>query len=195
MRRALPLLVAVLLAALPALAHADAAYDRVAQAYADGNGRIDACFFTQQELEAGLAGIPAELADVVPDIRAAIAEAVATHTRGECAGRQPGVPSSADQGGAIPPVTTTPAVPTTTTPAASTPPVVTTPPERDRTPLLVALIVLGALALAALATWGLGRMRGWDPQWLSRTRHAWGEAGFRVSTTWSEFGDWLRLGR
>jgi hypothetical protein len=38
-------------------------------------------------------------------------------------------------------------------------------------------------------------MRGWDPGWIARMRHGWGEAGFRTTSTWSEFTDWLRLGR
>jgi hypothetical protein len=68
-------------------------------------------------------------------------------------------------------------------------------PERDRTPLLVALIALGALVLGALLLWGWARMRGWDPAWAGRLRHSWGEAGFRTTSTWAEFTDWLRLGR
>jgi hypothetical protein len=38
-------------------------------------------------------------------------------------------------------------------------------------------------------------MRGWDPSWIGRVRHGWREAGFRTTSTWSEFTDWLRLGR
>jgi hypothetical protein len=49
--------------------------------------------------------------------------------------------------------------------------------------------------LLALLLLGWARMRGWDPGWAARMRHAWGEAGFRTTSTWSEFTDWLRLGR
>ena len=53
--------------------------------------------------------------------------------------------------------------------------------ERDRTPLLVALVAAGALLLLALLLWGWARMRGWDPRWVARMRHGWGEAGFRTT--------------
>jgi hypothetical protein len=89
------------------------------------------------------------------------------------------------------PAATTPP-PTTGTPAPAT---VQTSTTRDRTPLLIALIALGALVLLTLLVWGLALMRGWDPAWAARTRHRWGEAGYRTISTWSEFTDWLRLGR
>jgi hypothetical protein len=79
---------------------------------------------------------------------------------------------------------------TVTTPSVQQPGV-----ARDRTPLLVGLVALGALLVLALALWALARVRGWDPPFLARVRHAWGEAGYRATSTWSEFTDWLRLGR
>jgi hypothetical protein len=60
---------------------------------------------------------------------------------------------------------------------------------------LVGLGVLAALlALAALA-YGLARWLAWEPAWALRARHAAGEAGWRAGNTWSEFADWVRLGR
>lgn len=60
---------------------------------------------------------------------------------------------------------------------------------------LIALAVLaGLLALAALAV-GLARWRAWEPAWADRFRHAAGEAGWRASSTWSEFTDFVRFGR
>jgi hypothetical protein len=205
-RLALPTLLALLLLLPAALARADAAYDRVAQAYAEGGGQLDACFFTQAELEAGLAGIPPAVADVVPEIRRAIRDAIALHEQGSCAGRQPGSAPGPDDpvssSGAIPPVTTTPE-PATDGASAAQPEPAAAPEsapadgtrEDERTALVLALIALGALTLLALLAWGWTRMRGWDPAWAARARHGWGEAGFRATTTWSEFADWLRLGR
>lgn len=216
-RKLLPLTLALLLVPA-ALAHADAAYEAVAAAYAEAGGHLDACAFTQQQLQAGLTGIPAEIKDVVPDLKKAIQDGITAHERGDCAGREPGTTTTSTTGGsAVPPVTTTPApsttppvtgvdttgaqvAPVTTTPTTATsaqPQSTSTPGPRtdDRTALVVALVVLGALLLSALAAWGWARMRGWDPNWARRMRHAWGEAGFRTTTTWSEFTDWLRLGR
>jgi hypothetical protein len=187
---ALPLLALALL--LPAAsARADAAYDRVATAYAEGGGHLDPCRFTVTELEAALVGIPPQVANVVPDLRRAIGAAITTQERGGCKGRAPG------SGAATP---TTPASPVVTTPATPAPtttpqPAATPARHHDRKPLLVAAIALGALLLLALLTWLWARVRGWDPAWIARQRHAWGEAGFRTTTTWSEFTDWLRLGR
>ena len=59
-------------------------------------------------------------------------------------------------------------------------------------------IVIAALAgLAALgcAAWGIARWRALEPRWTLSLRHAVTEAGFRVSATWAEFSDWVRLGR
>jgi cobalamin biosynthesis Mg chelatase CobN len=96
----------------------------------------------------------------------------------------------------------TPTTPSTATPAAgaSTQPAPATAQapakhSRDTTPLLVAAVAIGLLALLALLTWAWWRFRGLDPSWTKTWRHAWGEAGYRTTSTWSEFTDWLRLGR
>jgi hypothetical protein len=184
---ALPLLALALL--VPATtAHANAAYDRVATAYAEGGGRLDPCQFTVAQLEAALVGIPPQVANVVPDLRRAMGDAIKTQQRGGCKGRTPGA-------GAATPTTPAP----TTTPQSTTTqpqqPAATPARHHDRKPLLVAAIAIAALLLLALGSWLWARMRGWDPAWTARQRHAWGEAGFRTTTTWSEFTDWLRLGR
>lgn len=230
--------VALLALAVASQARADAAYDKVASAYAQSGGQLDHCAFTRSELEAALRGIPPEIRDVVPDIRRAIADGIAAHQRGDCRGARAGGATPGSAGGTTTPGTsTTPGTPTTpgatapdptspdaptsstptdTTTAPAAPPTGTTTPPgsepgpgthapttevdasgggRDLTPLWIALIVAGALLLAALFVWGWGWMRGWDPAWVARARHAWGEAGFRTTSTWSEFTDWLRLGR
>lgn len=205
--------------ALAAPAHADKAYDKVADAYARAGGHLDPCAFTQAELKAAVRGIPPNIRNVVPALRAAMVEGIAAHERGDCRGVKPDEGTTGGAAPGNPPATTTPpvttppatqtqtapaapatiapATPATTTPAPATPQpaAASTTHERDRTPLVVALIVLGGLVLLALLAWGLARMRGWDPSWASRMHHAWAEAGFRTSSTWSEFTDWLRLGR
>ncbi|MCW2971579.1 MAG: hypothetical protein JWO23_2706 [Solirubrobacterales bacterium] len=63
--------------------------------------------------------------------------------------------------------------------------------------LSTAAIVLAALAaLLALvcAAWGIARLLAYEPQWTVSARHMIAEAGFRASSTWDEFSDWIRLG-
>jgi hypothetical protein len=57
------------------------------------------------------------------------------------------------------------------------------------------LIVAGAVLVVALVLLALARWWAWEPAWLVRWRHASGEAGWRAGAAWSEFTDWLRLGR
>lgn len=229
--------VAALTLVLAAEARADRAYDKVAGAYAQSGGQLDACAFTQRELEAALRGIPPAIRDVVPDIRRAIEEGIAAHRRGDCRGVRPGGGASGTAGGATPPATAEP--PTATGPGATAPAAPPPPPDtptsaepgatapavpptttpappgdqsaagepapaderaaadsgRDLRPLVIALVVAGALLLVGLAVWGLAWLRGWDPAWMARMRHAWGEAGYRTTNTWAELVDWLRLGR
>ena len=202
-----PVLLVVAFAASTApAARADQAYDQVATAYAQAGGHLNPCAFTTAELKAAVRGIPPAIRGVVPELRAAMVEGIAAHQRGDCRGVKP---EEGTTGGAAPATTTTPPVTTQTAPAApaattpttpapaqtSTQPAATGTHERDRTPLVVTLIAAGALVLLTLLLWGWARMRGWDPGWVARVRHGWREAGFRTMSTWSEFTDWLRLGR
>jgi hypothetical protein len=61
-------------------------------------------------------------------------------------------------------------------------------------PMLLLAILAGLLALA-LATFGVVRWFAWEPAWAVRLRHAAGEAGWRASSTFAEFTDFVRLGR
>jgi len=205
-------LVVLLPAAIPA--RADQAYERVSAAYEQGGGHLDPCAFTRAQLDAALRGIPPQFRTTVPALRRAMQDAIAAHRRGVCKGVRPeeGTTGGVSAPGSVPPPVTTspaPAATTPTTPTATAPATTATPPPTtnapaqqpattsgdDRTPLVVALIAAGTLVLLVLLLWALGRSRGWDPVWSARMRHAWGEAGFRTTSTWAEFTDWLRLGR
>ncbi len=61
-------------------------------------------------------------------------------------------------------------------------------------PMLALAILLGVLALCTLA-FGVVRFFAWEPAWAVRFRHAAGEAGWRASSTWSDFADYVRMGR
>jgi hypothetical protein len=112
----------------------------------------------------------------------------------------PGQPAPAPTGTTtVPPVTTPPAVTTT-------PPVATAPAAAPAQPaakdeggkvswLEIAAIALGALLLAVVVALLLWRVRGWDPRWFKRWRHAVAEAGWRLSLGFAEFRDFVKLGR
>jgi hypothetical protein len=61
-------------------------------------------------------------------------------------------------------------------------------------PLLLLALLAGLALLGGLA-WALLRFFAVDPPWLAAGRHATAEAGWRASASWSEFTDWVRLGR
>jgi hypothetical protein len=58
---------------------------------------------------------------------------------------------------------------------------------------VVAVIAAGIVILACLA-WAAARWWAYEPRWLPAARHACAEAGLRLSATWGELRDWMRLG-
>ena len=61
------------------------------------------------------------------------------------------------------------------------------------TEALVAAVLAGLIILACMA-WALARWRAYEPHWLPSARHSCAEAGLRLSATWGELRDWMRLG-
>jgi len=204
------------LAAVPA-AHADA-FDRIFDEY-QNTGTIDGCKHSESDLEQAGSSIPNDIDAYAPDFRNALQTALELRTGGGCESGDD--ETSSDEGGAVAPGS--PADPTATTPAttpAAPGSTVTPNPTPDPTAAaaaddqaiaqsaltadasgagtpapVVALGVLGALlALGGLA-YALVHWLAWDPRWMQRTRHAVAEAGWRTGNTWSEFADWVRLGR
>jgi len=71
----------------------------------------------------------------------------------------------------------------------------TTDPATDAPfPVLALAILAGLFALSGLVI-AAARWRGWEPAWADNFRHAAGEAGWRASSTWAEFTDFVRFGR
>jgi hypothetical protein len=92
-----------------------------------------------------------------------------------------------------PTVDPAPAVNDDAIPSAATGPVASGADDAPA-PLLVLAVMLGTLLVLA-GLWLAARWLGFDPPWLARWRHATQEAGWRASAAWSEFTDWVRLGR
>ena len=71
----------------------------------------------------------------------------------------------------------------------------TTEPSTDAPFPVLALAILAAILALGGMTVGMFRWRAWEPAWTGRFRHAAGEAGWRASSTWAEFTDFVRFGR
>ncbi len=54
---------------------------------------------------------------------------------------------------------------------------------------------LAALLIVVCLVWGAARWWAYEPRWTVSLRHSLAEAGWRLSGTWDEFSDWVRLGR
>jgi hypothetical protein len=99
-----------------------------------------------------------------------------------------------------PPATSQPGTPAKAVPSSTTSTSATArhAPRRASSSTSAAAIALAIIALLlalAAAAWGIARSQAYEPRWTVSLRHAMAEAGFRASSTWSEFTDWVRLGR
>jgi len=208
----------VSLAAAP-LAHASA-FDRIFRAYQQ-HGKISPCAFSDAQLQQAKGQVPNDIEAYAPDFPNALQAAIEARASGACkqaaAGGTAGTPTPGSSGGATPPGASPAPAPTTPAPPGAT---VTPGPAPEPTAAaaasdqaiarsarlvrdsnagtpapIVALGLLGALlALGGLA-YALVHWFAWDPRWGRSARHALGEAGWRAGNTWSEFADWVRLGR
>jgi len=69
-----------------------------------------------------------------------------------------------------------------------------TPPSH--TP--AAVLVLGAVAVLLVviaALWGFARWLGVEPEWWRSLRRVFVEAGWHAEAAWTDFADWIRVGR
>ncbi len=70
----------------------------------------------------------------------------------------------------------------------------TQPTTKLSTGALVAAALAAALIVVCLV-WAAARWWAYEPRWRVSLRHCIAEASWRLSGTWEEFADWLRLGR
>ncbi len=211
-------LVATLGFAAPA--SADLFTDVVADYLKDN--RLDVCQYTQEELRKIKDTVPVDQNAYTPEFIAAVDDAIARRAEGGCnkkkvteaitqapaapAGTAPPPPAAGKAAPAPVPGKPAPAQapPTPTAEPAPAPGIETdaiaiaaetTNSGGDAPfPVLALAILGGLLALTGLLV-GLVRWRAWEPEWAVRVRHATGEAGWRASSTWAEFTDFVRFGR
>jgi hypothetical protein len=183
------------------------------------DGRLDPCKYSEKQLRDLKDLIPNDFQQYA-DFDDAVDDALAKRAQGACnksAPKQAATPAPPAAGGTPPaastgaPATRAPAPagaqpPPTPTPAATAAPAVAAGDEIERAarstepatdapfPLIALAVIAGLLAIGVLV-FGLVRWRAWEPAWASRFRHAAGEAGWRASSTWAEFTDFVRFGR
>jgi hypothetical protein len=221
MQRAVLLAVVVLALAAPA-AQAGGAFGSVFADYTK-DGHIDPCRHSAADLRRARDHIPPDIEQYAPDFPEALDAALEARAGGRCdkkpkpAAAAPAPAPPAPPAGSGGPAGATPAAPAAPAPGAPAeppvPPATPTPAgaptdnaiaraangrapaDADAPAPLIGLGVLAALAALAGLAYGLARWRAWEPGWALRARHAAGEASWRVSATWAEFADWLRLGQ
>ncbi len=71
----------------------------------------------------------------------------------------------------------------------------TTPHTTKLSAWALAAAVVAALLIVVCLAWGAARWWAYEPRWTVSLRHSLAEAGWRLSGTWAEFSDWIRLGR
>jgi hypothetical protein len=69
-------------------------------------------------------------------------------------------------------------------------------PHRAGKVSTAAIVIAAIAAVLALgcAAWAIARLQAFEPHWSLSARHLLAEAGFRASSTWAEFSDWIRVG-
>jgi hypothetical protein len=181
------------------------------------DGRLSPCKYTEKQLR-DLKGLIPNDSQQYSDFGAVVDDALAKRAQGVCnkKSKQDTAPPAA-AGTAPPPAATGPPSAGAPAPAAAQPPPTpgaaptpapdiaahdaigtaarSTEPATDAPFPLIALAVLAGLMALGLAAFGLVRWRAWEPAWAERLRHAAGEAGWRASSTWAEFTDFVRFGR
>jgi hypothetical protein len=186
------------------------------------DGRLNPCTYTEKNLRDLKGLIPNDI-EQYSDFGSAVDDALAKRAQGAC--KKAPTPAqdttvTPPAGNAVappPPAGGTPVNSAPATPAAAQPPPTpkvaptaapdvaavdtiglaarSTDAATDPPFPLIAMAILAALLALATLTFGVVRWRAWEPAWADNFRHAAGEAGWRASSTWAEFTDFVRFGR
>ncbi|TMK40146.1 MAG: hypothetical protein E6G56_09115 [Actinobacteria bacterium] len=214
------MLVAALALALALGLAAQARADAFGDTFTDykAHGKIDPCKFSEQTLKQAKQQVPPDIEQYAPDFPAELDRALQNRTLGACggaagsgAGGDPVSPGGSSAGapptdpaggapaggGAAGGPNATPAPPPIANAAGGIPQATrfrNTSASHTPVPLLIIGVLALLIVVPALAFHGT-RWLGWEPRWIPGLRYSVGEAGYRAGGTWSEFADWLRLGR
>lgn len=193
--------------------------DVMVQDYVDDQ-QLDACKYTPEQLRTLRDLIPNDIKAYDSGFVPAVDDALARRAEGGCTeksqdsavapatGAAPPPPPSGSAGPAIVgPVAPRPAAPAPTPKPEPTPApdvvaddAINTAAHTTATatpapfPILALAVLVGLFALAGLIV-ALAHWRAWQPRWMDRFSHATEEAGWRASSTWAEFTDFVRFGR
>jgi hypothetical protein len=189
-RRGGLLVLAALLASLllPVASASANAFTAVEHAYASSPTQtIPPCKFSAGELAQARSSVPNDNQQYDQNLIAAIDQARQQRAGGACRAKKHAAVATLPVGTPapprVPPLGRAMPLPLGQAPA----------PTDSGLPAPVAILAgFAGLFLVGAAALGAARLRGWDPEWLARSRHSWSEAGYRLSGIWSEFGDWLR---
>jgi hypothetical protein len=220
MRRISPVLLALLASLILAPTASAGLFEDLYVDYAK-DGKLNACAYSEKQLKQVKNLIPNDIEQYAPDFPAELDSAIERRAQGGCGGRKaapgaatPAAPAAPGGGGpstpapkaqapeatpGVPQSPPTPAAQPTAAPAVATDAIPTAAAATDTGgdapfPLLALAVFAGLLALAGLA-FGIARWWAWEPGWAVRARHASAEAGWRASSTWAEFTDYVRFGR
>jgi hypothetical protein len=183
-------LVALVACLLVPVASASAnAFEAVQQAYASSPSEtVPPCKFSSAELAQAQSEIPNDDQQYGQNLIAAIQLARQQQANGACRAKKHQKAAAATPVGTPVPPSAAPLGPATPLHVGSATAATDSGPPA---PILI-LAILGALVAVAGASLGIARLSGWDPGWVRRSSHSWGEARYRASGIWSEFGDWMR---
>lgn len=220
-RRLLPVLLALLGLLVLAPTASAGLFEDLFKDYAK-DGKLDACKYSEDDLKKVKNLIPNDIEQYAPDFPAELDAAIERRASGACgggggggagdAGAGPAAPGGGGDGGTpapapepretpgVPQAPPAPAAAPTAAPAVANSAIAdaarASDGGTDDAPFpLLALALLAAMMLLAGAAYGAVRWWAWEPAWLVRTRHATAEAGWRASSTWAEFTDFVRFGR
>ena len=171
---------------MPVASAGASAFTAVQLAYSSSPTQtIPPCKFSAGELAQARSSVPNDGLQYDEGLIVAIEEAQQQRAGGACRAKNHVAGQAATPVG-------TPAPPRAQRPGRATPLPLGSPTAATDSGLpapVAILAVLAGLFLIAGAVLAAARLTGWEPGWLTRSRHSWDEARYRVSGSFSDFAE------